>query len=302
MSLNKTSLSSGARSPVVTGFYHEATGSIQYVVADPGCGKAALIDVVRDFNAASARISDENVCCILDFVESNNLEVEWILDTHPHADHLMASAWLKDRLAAPNAIGAKVCEIADLWHAYYHHPVRFDPQRDFDRLFADGDTFKIGTLTAKVIFSPGHTLGSITYVIGHDAAFVHDTLMQPDAGTARADFPGGSASQLYDTLRKLLQLPDGMRLFVGHDYGTDSRDDPEWMATVSQQRNSNIHIGGDVTRAEYVALRQKRDRTLALPDRMLHVLQLNLRAGKLPEPEDDGHRYLKIPLNRFGET
>lgn len=299
MSLSRTSPSRGHGSPDVIGFYDDDTGSIQYLVTDPGSGKSALIDVVLGFDPAGARTDPESADAILRYVESEKLEVVWVLDTHPHADHLMASSYLAERLGAPNAIGEKVAEIAELWRDYYNMPDAFDPQRDFSRLFADGDTFEIGDLTAKVMLTPGHTLGSVTYVIGDDAAFVNDTFMQPDVGTSRADFPGGSSSELFDSLERILELPDETRLFIGHDYGTDHRTQPAWESTVLEQRRHNTHIGGGREKQDYVKLRDERDATLALPDRMLQVLQLNLRAGRLPDIEDDGNRYLKIPINRL---
>ncbi|MBI6628265.1 MBL fold metallo-hydrolase [Pontibaca salina] len=298
MTVIRTSPAQGDVSAEVTGFYEPDTGSIQYVVSDPETKKAALIDVVMGFDHRSAKIDSAAAQEILDHVKTEGLEVEWILDTHPHADHLMASSWLKERLGAPNAIGSKVAEIAELWREIYHMPDAFDVERDFDRLFADGDRFRIGGLDVRVMLSPGHTLGSITYVVA-DVAFVHDTFMQPDVGTSRADFPGGDAGMLYDSLQQILELPDETRLFIGHDYGTEQRDQPEWESTVKAQGEHNKHIGGGVGRAAYVARRTARDKTLALPNRMLHVLQMNLRAGRSPVPEADGHSYLKIPLNRF---
>ena len=189
MALSRTSPSVGPQSPDVTGFYDKPTGSIQYLVSDPQTRKAAIIDAVMGFDPASATTDSSGVEHILRYAETERLEIEWILDTHPHADHLLASHWLKQRLGKPNAIGAKVKEIAELWRGLYNMPDAFDPEADFNHLFEDGDTFQIGTLPVRVMLSPGHTLGSITYVVGDDAAFVHDTFMQPDAGTSRADFP-----------------------------------------------------------------------------------------------------------------
>ncbi|MDF1607380.1 MBL fold metallo-hydrolase [Hoeflea sp. YIM 152468] len=299
MTLHKTSPSRGPGSADVTGFYDKDTGSIQYLVSDPDTGKGALIDPVLGFDPAHASTDSETIEQILDFAKSANITIAWILDTHPHADHLMASWFLKQRLGAQNGIGEKVTEIAELWREFYHTPDAFNLQRDFDRLFADGDTFKIGSLPVRVMLTPGHTLGSISYIVGSDAAFVHDTFMQPDAGTARADFPGGSAGELYDSLQSLLSLKGDTRLFVGHDYGTDEREEPAWESTVDEQRRTNTHLAGNISRDAYIKLRDARDRTLALPDRMLHVLQMNLRAGRAPEAESDGKHYLKIPLNRF---
>jgi len=296
----RTSPSQGPKSPAVTGFYDPASGSIHYVVADPATGKAALIDIVQDFDTAEARPRHDSAQEIVDFVTREGLEVEWILDTHPHADHLMASAWLRDELGAPNAIGARVRDIAGIWEDLYHTPGTFDPERDFDRLFEDGAQFRIGSLDVRVMLSPGHTLGSITYVVGDDAAFVHDTFMHVDVGTSRADFPGGSSSVLYDSLQAILALPEQTRLFVGHDYPpVGDRQEPAWEATVAAHKRDNPHVGGGVGREAFMQVRDARDATLGLPARILYALQVNLRGGRLPEPESDGERYFKIPANRF---
>ncbi|WP_146588505.1 MBL fold metallo-hydrolase [Puniceibacterium confluentis] len=297
----RTSPSTGPNSPRVDGFYESDTGSVQYVVSDPETKQAALIDIVQDFDPASGRTAYRSAQTALDFVRDNGLEVVWILDTHPHADHLMAQSWLKQQTGAPTGIGEKVHEIAGLWSDIYNMPNGFDPDRDFDHLFSDGAKFKLGNLDVRVILSPGHTLGSITYVIG-DAALVHDTFMHVDAGTTRADFPGGSSSELYASLQRILDLPDDTRLFVGHDYPpVGDRKDPAWEATVADHRANNKHIGGGVSESEFRKLRDARDATLDLPDRMLHALQVNLRGGRLPEPEGDGRSYFKIPANHFTE-
>lgn len=295
---HRRSPSRGAGSPTVHGFYDKASGSVQYVAVDEATKHCALIDVVQDFDPKSAATAHDSAQEILDFVEKEGLKVAWVLDTHPHADHMMASDFLKTKTGAPNGIGAKVAEIAELWRGYYNLPDAFDVTRDFDRLFADGDTFPLGDLEVRVMLSPGHTLGSITYVVG-DAAFVHDTFMHVDSGTSRADFPGGTTEQLYDSLMAILELPDETRLFVGHDYPpVGDREDPAWEATVAEHRAKNPHLAGK-SREEFIALRDERDATLPLPDRMLHALQVNLRAGRLPPPESDGHSYFKIPANRF---
>lgn len=290
--------SRGAGSPDVWGIYEPDTGSIQYICADPETKKAALIDVVWNFDPQHYRFSTGSMDQVLDLVRENGLTVEWVLDTHPHADHMMASAHLKERTGAPNAIGQKVRDIAKIWREIYHMPQAFDPDADFDRLFAEGETFRIGNLETKVMLSPGHTLGSITYVCG-DAAFTHDTLMQPDAGTSRADFPGGDAGELWDSIQAILALPGNTRIFVGHDYGTGERDEPAWEATVDEHKAQNIHVKDGTARDEWVKRRQDRDKTLALPDRILAALQINLRGGRLPEAESDGRHYLKLPVNRF---
>lgn len=290
--------SRGAGSPDVWGLYEPDTGSIQYVCADPATKKAALIDVVWNFDPKHFRTGTESLEQVLELVEREGLEVEWILDTHPHADHVMASATLRERLGAPTGIGVKVKEIAGLWRDIYNAPEAFDPERDFDRLFADGETFKIGGLDVSVMLSPGHTLGSVTYLCG-DAAFVHDTLMHVDVGTSRCDFPGGSAAVLWETLEKILALPGDTRLFVGHDYGAPGRDEPAWEATVAEHLERNPHVKRGTAREDWIEVRESRDKTLPLPDRMLAALQINLRGGRLPEAEGDGHSYLKLPVNKF---
>lgn len=290
--------SRGPGSPDVWGVYEPDTGSIQYICADHATKKAALIDVVWNFDFRSYRTHTGSIEQVLNLVAKEGLTVDWVLDTHPHADHWMASAQLKQRTGAPNAIGEKVREIAELWTEIYNVPGAFDPERDFDRLFKDGDTFPIGDLEARVMLSPGHTLASITFIVG-DAAFVHDTLMHPDAGTSRADFPGGSAEVLWDSIQKILSLPPDTRIFVGHDYGTAERKEPLWESTVAEQKASNIHVKDGTRREDWIERRTKRDATLALPDRMLAALQVNLRGGRLPPAENDGRHYLKLPVNRF---
>jgi glyoxylase-like metal-dependent hydrolase (beta-lactamase superfamily II) len=294
--IQRHSASTGPGSPDVTGLYDPDTGSIQYIVACPETKKAAIIDAVQDYDLRAARLTLPNAGRLDQEIKDQGLDVAWVLDTHPHADHVTASAWLKDRFNAPNAIGEKTRDIAKLWQGFYHLP-DLDPDAHYDRLWADGDSFEIGNLKAEVTLSPGHTLGSITYKIG-DAAFIHDTLMHTDAGSSRCDFPGGSAEDLWNSIQTILAMPDETRLFVGHDYCAGGRE-PMWESTVADQRANNTHIGGGVTREAFLDLRTKRDATLKLPDRMLVALQLNLRAGRVPDPEADGNSYLKIPLNRF---
>ena len=290
--------SRGAGSPNVWGVYEPDTGSVQYICGDPVTKKAALIDIVRNFHTKHYRTSTESLEQVLDLVRANGLDVAWVLDTHPHADHMTASAQLRERTGAASAIGDKVPEIARIWEEIYHLPGAFDVQRDFDRLFAEGDTFSIGGLEARVMLSPGHTLGSITFVCG-DAAFVHDTLMHPDCGTTRADFPGGSAEALWDSIQAILALPSETRLFVGHDYGTKDRDEPVWEASVAEHKATNIHVKDGTDRSEWIKRRTHRDGTLPLPDRILAALQINLRGGRLPPVEADGRYYVKMPLDRF---
>jgi len=281
--------------PLVTGYYHPATFSIVYLVQDPHSKHAAIIDPVLDYDEKAGRVSTATADALLAEIAQRDLTIDWILDTHPHADHFSAAAYLKEKLGAPTAIGAKVADIQKLWEKIYNLPP-YSTQY-WDRLFADGDTFRIGSLDARVMLCAGHTLASVTYVVG-DAAFVHDTLFQPDSGTARCDFPGGSASTLYDSIQRILALPDATRLFTGHDYRPNGRP-AQWESTVAQQKRDNTHVGGGRDRTSYVAMREARDKTLPLPELMLAALQVNLRGGRLPDPEDNGRSYLKIPLNAF---
>ncbi|TCT06917.1 MBL fold metallo-hydrolase [Aquabacter spiritensis] len=281
--------------PHVTGFFDPRTWSIQYVVADPATRRCAIVDPVYDFDEKSGQTASFNADRLLAFVAEQGYEVEWILDTHPHADHFSAAHYLKLKTGAPTAIGAKVADVQALWKGFYNWPDFPADGSQWDRLFAHGDTFKVGTIDARVMFSPGHTLASVTYVIG-DAAFVHDTLFMPDSGTARADFPGGSAKVLWQSIQDILALPDATRIFTGHDYQPDGRD-PLWESTVAEQKAQNIHLTRCPDEASFVALREARDRTLAMPKLILHALQINTNGGRLPEPESNGVRYLKIPLD-----
>ncbi len=281
--------------PIVKAFFDKRTFSVQYVASDPATKRCAIIDPVLDFDEKSGATATINADAILDYITSEGLEVEWILDTHPHADHFSAARYLKDRTGAPTAIGEKVIEVQALWKDFYNWPDFPADGSQWDRLFAEGEQFSIGELPAKVLFSPGHTLASITYVIG-DAAFVHDTMFMPDSGTARCDFPGGSAARLWNSIQQILALPDETRVFVGHDYQPGGRE-PMWESTIAEQKAANTHISKCRTEAEFVALREARDKTLAMPKLILHALQVNMNGGHLPEPEANGRRYLKLPLN-----
>lgn len=283
------------QTPEVTGFYDPRTCSVQYVVADPATRRCAIIDPVLDYEEKSGATATANADRLLAFVAERGLSVEWILDTHPHADHFSAAAYLKARTGAPTAIGAKVVEVQQLWKAIYNWPDFPADGSQWDRLFADGDRFRIGETEVRVMASPGHTLASITYLAG-DAAFIHDTLFMPDGGTARADFPGGDAATLWRSIQALLALPEETRLFTGHDYRPGGRE-PRWESTVAEQKAANIHREALATEADFVAMRTRRDRTLAMPKLILHALQVNIRGGRLPEPEANGRRYLKIPLD-----
>lgn len=282
------------RRPQVMGFFDKRTWSVQYVVSDPDTGKCAIIDPVLDFDEKAGATATINADAILDYVRKEGLTVEWILDTHPHADHFSAAHYLKEKTGAQTAIGERVVDVQKLWKGIYNWPELATDGSQWDRLFAHGETFKVGSIDAKVTFSPGHTLASITYVIG-DAAFVHDTLFMPDSGTARADFPGGDARVLWQSIQDILALPDETRIFTGHDYQPDGRA-PRWESTVADQKKSNPHLVG-VREEEFVVLRTKRDKTLPMPKLILHALQVNIRGGRLPEPEANGKRYLKFPLD-----
>lgn len=283
-----------ASRPAVKGFHDPRTGSVQYVVSDPATRKCAIIDPILDYDEKSGSTGAEHADEILAWIAGERLTVEWILDTHPHADHFSAARYLKERTGAPTAIGAHVVDVQGLWKRIYNWPDFPADGRQWNRLFADGDIFRIGGIDARVMFSPGHTLASITYVIG-DAAFMHDTLFMPDAGSARADFPGGDARTLWQSIQDILALPDETRLFTGHDYRPGGRE-PRWESTVAEQKRSNPHVAGQ-TEESFVALREARDATLPMPKLILHALQVNMAGGRLPEPEANGRRYLKIPLD-----
>ncbi|MGF7006889.1 MBL fold metallo-hydrolase [Aminobacter sp. BE322] len=281
--------------PEVTAFFDPRTFSVQYVVADPATGKCAIIDPVLDFDEKSGSTATTNADRILDFVEERGLTVEWILDTHPHADHFSSARYLKSRTGAPTAIGERVVDVQKLWKGIYNWPDLADDGSQWDKLFAEGEAFSIGEIPARVLFSPGHTLASITYLVG-DAAFVHDTMFMPDSGTARADFPGGSARRLWQSIQQILELPGDTRLFTGHDYQPGGRE-PRWESTVAEQKARNTHVSKCASEADFVAVREARDSTLPMPKLILHALQININGGRLPEPEANGKRYLKFPLD-----
>ena len=281
--------------PSVKAFFDPRTFSNQYVVTCAATRRCAIVDPVLDFDEKAGAIATKNADAILAYVETEGLTVEWILDTHPHADHFSAATYLKSKTGASTAIGEKVKDVQQLWKGIYNWPDFPADGSQWDRLFADGETFKVGEIDAKVMFSPGHTLASITYVIG-DAAFVHDTLFMPDSGTARADFPGGSAARLWQSIQEIVALPRETRIFTGHDYQPGGRE-PKWESTVGEQLENNIHLTKASDEAAFVELREARDKTLPMPKLILHALQININGGRLPEPEDNGRRYLKFPLD-----
>jgi glyoxylase-like metal-dependent hydrolase (beta-lactamase superfamily II) len=284
--------------PIIRAFFDSPTGSLQYVFHCPRSRQAAIVDPVWNFYPEAGAVTTESADEILNYIRAEGLEVAWVLDTHPHADHFSAAPYLSEKLGVPTAIGEKVVDVQKLWKGLYHLEDDFPTDgSQWDRLFAQGDEFMVGEIPVRVMFSPGHTLASITYVAG-DAAFVHDTLMMPDSGTSRADFPGGSAEDLWASLRAILDLPPQTRLYVGHDYPDDSAA-PQYMATVAEHRLRNRHVKDGIDKAEFIATRTARDATLPLPARMLAALQVNIRGGRLPQAEADGHRYLKIPIGKF---
>jgi len=282
------------------GFYDAPTGSIQYIVTDPSTRKCAIIDPVLDFDPRSGSTGTTSADQLLRYIEAHGLTLEWILDTHPHADHFSAAGYLKDKTGAPTAIGERVVEVQRLWKTLYNLPDTFPMDgSQWDHLFADGERFAVGELEARVLLSAGHTLCSITYVIGN-AAFVHDTLFMPDSGTARCDFPGGDARQLWRSIQRILHLPADTRLFTGHHYRPSGRE-AQWASSIAAQQAHNVHLR-DCDEAKFVQLRKQRDRSLPLPTLMLPALQVNIAGGRLPMPENNGRRYLKIPLNAFPQA
>ena len=282
--------------PDVQAFHDEATFTITYIVSDPATKRAAIVDPVLDFDPAAGRTSTASADEVIACVEREGLEVEWILETHVHADHMTVAPYLRERLGGKIAIGRNVSTVQENFKRLFNLADLATDGSQFDHLFADGDTFDIGELEGRIIATPGHTPDCVTYVIG-DAAFVGDTMFMPDYGTARVDFPGGSATQLYESIQKVLALPDDTRLFMCHDYKAPGRDEFAWETSVAEQRANNIHVNGSVSRDEFVQMREDRDSQLGMPKLILPSLQVNLRAGHLPEPEDNDIRYLKIPLD-----
>lgn len=284
----------GSFHPDVQGFYEARTGSIQYVVSDPVTKECAIIDPVLNFDEKSGATATYSADEILAYVAEKGLKVTWILDTHPHADHLSAAHYLKSKVDAPTGIGEHVIDVQTLWKGIYNLPDFPADGSQWDHLFREGEGFKVGEIPGQVLFSPGHTLASITYVIG-DAAFVHDTIFMPDSGTARADFPGGNAQRLWQSIEAILALPDETRLFTGHDYRPNGRP-ALWESTVGEQKRANQHLA-DMDEATFVEIREARDKILPMPKLILHALQVNMNGGRLPEPEANGKRYMKFPLD-----
>ena len=282
---------------VVKTFFDEPTFTASYVVHDPATHKAAIIDSVCDFDQPSGRTSFASADAIIAYVETTGLSVDWILETHAHADHLSAAPYLKDKLGGKIAIGEKIKAVQSVFAKVFNESDDFPCDgSQFDNLFEDGDSFTIGSIRAIALHVPGHTPADMAYIIG-DAAFVGDTMFMPDYGSARADFPGGDARQLFKSIRRLMQLPAETRVFLCHDYKAPQRDEFIWETTIGAQQHGNVHVHEGITEDGFVEMRAKRDATLGMPRLILPSIQINIRAGHLPEPESNGTRYLKLPLN-----
>jgi glyoxylase-like metal-dependent hydrolase (beta-lactamase superfamily II) len=285
--------------PEVKAFFDEATNTISYVVREPQGNTCAIVDSILDYDPAAGRTDTTSADAIIAWVKDQGLNVAWILESHVHADHLSAAPYLQEHLGGKIGIGSNITVVQNTFGKIFNEGTAF--QRDgsqFDALFNEADTFHIGQLRADVLHTPGHTPACLTYVIG-DAAFVGDTLFMPDFGTARCDFPGGSAEDLYNSIQKILALPDDTRIFVGHDYKAPGRDEFAWETTVGEQKAMNIHIGAGKPLEDFVSMRTTRDAQLGMPRLILPSLQTNMRAGNLPEPEDNGARYFKVPINQL---
>ncbi|WP_416137698.1 MBL fold metallo-hydrolase [Halomonas sp. HK25] len=285
--------------PIVTHFFDEPTNTFSYVVQDPDSQTCAILDSVLDFDYAAGRTDVRSADEIIAFVRDNDLQVEWILETHVHADHLSAAPYLHETLGGKTGIGANITVVQDVFGKAFNAGTEF--ARDgsqFDRLFEEGDTFAIGGLEGRVLHTPGHTPACLTYVIG-DAAFVGDTLFMPDYGTARCDFPGGDARTLYRSIQKVLALPDETRLFLCHDYKAPEREEYQHETSVAEQRRLNVHVHEGISEEEFVKMRTERDATLDMPKLILPSVQVNMRAGHMPPAEDNGQVYLKVPINKF---
>ncbi len=285
--------------PFVKAFFDNATNTVSYIVREPEGRACAIIDSVLDFDHAAGRTNTASADAIIEYIRQEDLKTEWILESHVHADHLSAAPYLQEKLGGKIGIGQNITVIQDTFGKVFNEGTEF--QRDgsqFDALFEDGDSLHIGQMRADVLHTPGHTPACLTYVIG-DAAFVGDTLFMPDFGTARCDFPGGSSTDLYASIQRILALPDETRIFVGHDYKASGRDEYAWETTVGEQKALNVHIGAGKSVADFVAMRDARDATLSMPRLILPSLQVNMRAGQMPPPDDQGDVYLKVPINKL---
>jgi len=282
--------------PNVTAFFDEPTNTVSYVVKDPGSKACAVVDSVMDIDYAAGRITSASADRIVEFIQQHGLTLEWLIETHVHADHLSAAPYIQAKLGGKIGIGDKICVVQDVFGKIFNEGTEF--QRDgsqFDRLFTDGDEYAIGTMRCVAMATPGHTPACMTHVMG-DAAFVGDTLFMPDGGTARADFPGGDARELFHSIQRVLSLPDDMRLFMCHDYAPNGRA-YQWETNVAQEKRDNIHVREGITEDEFVALRTARDKTLGMPKLIIPSIQVNMRAGEMPPADEAGKVFLKVPIN-----
>jgi glyoxylase-like metal-dependent hydrolase (beta-lactamase superfamily II) len=287
---------SSPANPEVIGFFDESTNSVSYVVKDPDSSSCAVIDSVMDFDYAAGRIGSKSADVIIAYIQKNDLKLEWLIETHVHADHLSAAPYIQRKIGGQIGIGENIQIVQETFGKIFNEGTEF--QRDgsqFDHLFRDDEVYRIGTMTARAMHTPGHTPACMTHVIG-DAAFVGDTLFMPDGGSARADFPGGDARTLYRSIKRVLSLPRATRLFMCHDYAPNGRK-ISWETTVAEQRAHNIHVNDGMTEDEFVAIREARDKVLAMPKLIIPSLQVNMKAGKLPAPDSSGKRFLKVPIN-----
>lgn len=285
--------------PDVKAFFDTATNTVSYVVKDPEGRACAIIDSVLDFDYAAGETRTQSADDVIAYIKANDLRVDWILETHVHADHLSAAPYLQEKIGGKIGIGSQITVVQDTFGKVFNEGTEF--QRDgsqFDQLFRDGDTVMIGQLRCDVMHTPGHTPACLTYVIG-DAAFVGDTLFMPDFGTARCDFPGGSSEMLYESIQRILSLPEDTRIFVGHDYKAPGRDEFAWETTVGEEKTRNVHIGGAASKEDFMEMRDARDATLKKPALIIPSLQVNMRAGQMPEPDEQGDVFLKVPLNKL---
>ena len=285
--------------PNITAFFDQATNTISYIVCDPNGSACAVIDSVLDFDFASGRTDTRSADKLINFIKENKLNVQWLLESHVHADHLSAAPYIQMEVGGKIGIGSHITDVQETFGKIFNEGTEF--QRDgsqFDKLFVEGDTFHIGQLRGDVLHTPGHTPACMTYVIS-DAAFVGDTLFMPDFGTARCDFPGGSSENLFSSIQKILSLPDATRIFVGHDYKAPGREHYAWETTVGEQKKKNIHIKSGKSKEDFVKLRDERDAKLAMPKLIVPSLQINMRAGNMPEPDEQGDVFLKVPINKM---
>ena len=285
--------------PNITAFFDYVTNTISYVVRDPNGSACAIIDSVLDFDFASGRTDTQSADKLINFVTENKLDVQWLLESHVHADHLSAAPYIQMKVGGKIGIGSRITDVQETFGKIFNEGTEF--QRDgsqFDKLFVEGDTFHIGQLRGDVLHTPGHTPACLTYVI-ENAAFVGDTLFMPDFGTARCDFPGGSSERLFSSIQKILELPDDTRIFVGHDYKAPGRDKYAWETTVGEQKKKNIHIKSGKSKDDFVKLRDERDAKLAMPKLIVPSLQVNMRAGNMPEPDEQGDVFIKVPINKM---